>query len=312
MLEANAAMKSIVRRDTGASWKKYLTRMAKKEGIQNPTAEDLRRMDRKRTDKKVSNDDWKSPSDPDSRIARMKDGRTHLAYKAEHAVDLDSQVVLAATVHTANQSDPQTLLDTVVRAQANLLLSGSKERVQEIVADKGYHAAETLAHCRRLGLRTYIGERKSRHSRRWRDKPNELRDAVYAARRRATGRRSALLHRRRSERVERSFAHICETGAARRTWLRGLESINKRYVVHAAAHNLAVIMRKLFGFGTPRALVALGKAVATHLWTLLRVLLAVLTTLASYCAPRTLIRKRRRFDARRIREDGKQGFPTGC
>ena len=124
MLEANAAMKSIVRRDTGASWTKYLTRLAKQAGIQDPTAEDLRRMDRQRTDKKVSNADWKSPIDPDSRIARMKDGRTHLAYKAEHAVDLASEVIVAAAIHPADRSDAQTLPDTLVRAQANLLLSG--------------------------------------------------------------------------------------------------------------------------------------------------------------------------------------------
>jgi transposase len=312
MLEANAAMKSIVRRDTGASWTKYLTRLAKQAGIKNPTAEDLRRMDRQRPGKKVSNADWKSPSDPDSRIARMKDGRTHLAYKAEHAVDLDSEVIVAAAIHPADRSDAQTLPDTLVRAQTNLLMSGSEERVEEAVADKGYHAAETLRKCQLMGVRTYIGERKSKHLRRWTNKVEGLKEAVYAARRRAAGRRSPRLQRLRSERVERTFAHVCETGGARRTWLRGEESVSKRYLIQVAAHNLAIVMRKLFGFGTPRQLAALGSAFVGRLLGLLHAMLHLAVRLVIRLAKRRSNSRPTIPEVESSRRHGKRAFPTGC
>jgi transposase len=252
-LEANAAMRSIVRKDTGEDWKEYLKRLMAEEGVEDPTDEEARRFDRKRKGKKVSNKEWQSPADPDSRIARMKDGTTHLAYKAEHTVDLDSGLVLAAAVHTADQADPATLVDSVLQAQINLAAAGSKQGVEEAVADKGYHKAETLAECAEWNTRTYIPEPKGREYR-WAGKPAAWREATAANRRRVKGARSKRLQKKRSELAERSFAHVCETGGGRRTWLRGLVNVSKRYLVQVAAHNLGVLMRKLFGVGTPRAL----------------------------------------------------------
>jgi len=252
-LEANAAMKSIVRRDTGEDWTEYVERLAKEAGIVDATAEELRRFDQKRKGKKVPNDDWVSPSDPESRIAKMKDGRTHLAYKAEHAVDLETEMVVAAQVYPANQGDPETLIETIAAAQENLEEAGSEERVREAVADKGYHKAETLTDCQASHVRTYIPERKITR-RTWTDKPAGQREAVYGNRRRCRGARSKRLQRLRSERVERSFAHVCETGGARRSWIRGVMDVSKRYLIQAAAHNLGIVMRKLFGIGTPRSL----------------------------------------------------------
>jgi len=255
-LEANAAMKTIVRRDNGDDWKAYLTKLAAEAGLENPTDEELRKFDQGRKGKKVSNEAWVSSSDPDSRIAKMKDGTTHLAYKAEHAVDLASDLIVAATVHTADQGDSQTLSDTLITAEANLLLAGCETEVQEVVADKGYHAEETLAWCASVGIRTYIPERESRHGRRWTDKPPEHKAAVHGNRRRVRGRRGRKLSRLRSEYSERTFAHVCETGGARRSWLRGLINVTKRYLIHVAGRNLGVIMRSLFGVGTPRSLQA--------------------------------------------------------
>jgi hypothetical protein len=255
-LEANAAMKAIVRKETGEDWKEYLKRLAAEEGIENPTDEELRRFDKNRP-KKVSNKEWESPTDPDSRIAKMKDGRTHLAYKAEHAVDLESEFVLAATIHTADQADPATLVDSVLGAQINLVLAGRDQEVEEAVADKGYHKSETLVACEKLKVRTYIPERKHK-KRKWQDKPESWRKATEANRRRVKGVRSKRLQRLRSEYVERSFAHVCETGGGRRSWLRGLEKVTKRYLVQVAAHNLGLLMRKLFGMGKPRTLQAAG------------------------------------------------------
>jgi len=252
-LEANAAMKSIVRKDSGEDWKQYVARLAQEAGIENPTADELRRFDRKRQGKKVSNAEWQSPSDPDSRIAKMKDGRTHLAYKAEHAVDLKTEMVVAAQIYPADKGDAETLVGTLAAAQENLRDAGSDENVKEAVADKGYHKAETLADCAEALTRTYIPEPKGKR-RRWTDKPAEQRQAVYANRRRCRGERGKQLQRWRSERVERSFAHVCETGGARRSWIRGLWEVTKRYLIQVAAHNLGLIMRRLFGIGTPRSL----------------------------------------------------------
>ena len=179
MLEANAAMKSIERKDTGEDWKEYLRRLAEEAGIENPTEEDLRRFDKKRTDKKVSNDDWQSPSDPDSRIAKMKDGRTHLAYKAEHVVDLKTDLVLAAVVYEANRGDAETLAESVVVAQKNIIEADSPVNIHNAAADKGYHSAETLALMNgSLGVRTYIPEPKRKTRWKWRERPAEQKAAV--------------------------------------------------------------------------------------------------------------------------------------
>jgi transposase len=252
-LEANAAMRSIVRKDTGEDWKEYVKRLMAEDGIENPTDEEIRRFDRKRKDKKVSNKEWESPTDSDSRITKMKDGRTHLAYKAEHTVDLDSEFVLAAAVHPADQADSATLVGSVLHAQANLVLAGSEQEIEEAVADKGYHKAETLAECEQWNTRTYIPEPQGRDYD-WTDKPEAWRQATLRNRRRVQGDRSKRLQKQRSEFVERSFAHVCETGGGRRTWLRGLTNVTKRYVVQVAAHNLGLLMRKLFGIGKPRTL----------------------------------------------------------
>ena len=261
-LEANAAMKSIVRRDTGEDWKEYLTRLMQEEGLideddEPPSDEELRRFDKQRKNKKVSNDEWVSETDPDSRIARMKDGTTHLAYKAEHAVDLESELIVAAEIYHADQADTQTLEDSVQQAQTNLHEASSDTIIREVPADKGYHSAATLAAIREhTPYRTYIPEPKRDHDCRWTDKPAEQKEAVYANRRRTRGARGKRLQRLRSERVERSFAHVCETGGARRTWLCGLDKLRKRYQIAAAAHNLGVLMRSLFGIGTPRGMQA--------------------------------------------------------
>jgi transposase len=255
-LEANAAMRGIVRKDTGEDWKEYLKRLMAEQGIEDPTDEEVRRFDKGRK-KKVSNKEWESPADPDSRIAKMKDGTTHLAYKAEHVVDLGSEFVLAAEVYAADQPDPATLVDSVLKAQVNVVLAGGEQEVEEAVADKGYHKAETLADCQRCNTRTYIPEPKGRGYN-WGNKPREWRRATEGNRRRVRGARSKRLQKLRSELVERSFAHVCETGGGRRTWLRGLVNVAKRYAVQAAAHNLGLLMRKLFGMGKPRTLQGAG------------------------------------------------------
>lgn len=258
-LEADAAMKSIVRRDTGEDWSEYLRRLMKeREGVEKPTDEDLRRFDKQRKDKRVSNDEWVSETDPDSRITKMKDGTTHLAYKAEHVVDLKTELVLAASIRHADEGDADTMVDSVMEAQTNLSEAGIEVEITEAVADKGYHATDTIELADTVNVRTYIPERKIKGKRNWRNVPDEKRRAVLNNRRRVRGSRSKRLQRLRSELVERSFAHMCDTGGARRSWLHGIEKVHKRYLIAAVARNLGLVMRKLFGIGTPRGLQAEG------------------------------------------------------
>ena len=257
-LEASAAMKSIVRKDTGEDWRAYVVGLMKEQGAieseAEPSDEEIRRFDKKRKDKKVSNEDWESPTDPDARIAKMKDGRIRLAYKDEHVVDLDGELILAAEVYHADEADSQTLVDSVMEAQLHLNAAGVETAIDEAAADKGYHAAEQLELAASLSLRTYIPEPERKHKSRWTDKPPELKRAVDNNRRRTRRAKSKRLQRWRSERVERSFAHVCETGGARRTWLRGIDKVRKRVLIAAMARNLGVMMRALFGMGTPRSL----------------------------------------------------------
>jgi transposase len=261
-LEANAAMKSIVRRDSGEDWKQYLTRLMREEELleedEEPTDEDLRRFDKQRKNKKVSNDEWTSLTDPDSRITKMKDGRTHLAYKAENVVDLETDLVLAAEVYPADYGDSETLVDSLMQAQGNVNQVREDKQIEEVAADKGYHAAGTLELADALGFRTYIPEPKQRYSRRWTDKPEGHQRVVYNNRRRTKRTKGRQMQRTRSELVERTFAHMCETGGARRTWLQGLVKVRKRWLIQAAARNLGLILRNLFGIGTARSLQADG------------------------------------------------------
>lgn len=275
-LEANAAMKSIVRKETGENWQAYLTTLMREAGVigpeDKPRIDEMKRFDKSRKGKKVSNEDWESPVDPDSRITKMKDGTTHLAYKAEHAVDLESDLIVAAEIYHGIEADTRTLQDTVQAAQNHLQESGSAVEVQDVVGDKGYYSAEVLgAFAEDTTCRTYIAEPQlpAGQQRTWTDKPAGQRQAVYANRRRGRGKRGRRLQRQRSERVERTFAHVCETGGARRTWLRGIDKVRKRYLLAAAAHNLGCLMRELFGMGTPRGLQGAARRVAA-LWRTLR------------------------------------------
>jgi len=257
-LEANAAMRSIIRRDTGEGYEAFLTRLAKASGIETPTREDLAKLDRKRP-KKGSNKEWEHPNDPDAAITKMKDTRTHLAHKAEHAVDMDTQAVLAVTLPGADEGDPDTLPWTLMEAEKQLAAVSEdadagkhlhEKPLSEVVTDKGYHSNDSLTGLE--GIRTYISEPK-RGRRNWKGKP-DARDAVYANRRRIRGKRGKALLRKRGEYLERRFAHAYETGGLRRVRLRHRSNILKRLLIHIGGLNLGLVMRKIFGRGTPRGL----------------------------------------------------------
>lgn len=259
-LEANAALRSIVRRDSGQSYQEFLVGLAKASGIETPTREDLARLDRKRP-KKGSNQDWMNPHDPDAKIAKMKDGRTHLAHKVEHAVDMETGAVAGVTLQPADRGDTASIETTLEEARgvlSDVIEDGeaaeklSDEMLSEVVADKGYHSNGVLVEQAALGVRTYVSEPK-RGRRNWRKKAAE-KEAVYANRRRIRGRRGKELMRQRGELIERSFAHCYETGAMRRTHLREHPNILKRLLLHVAGFNLGLVMRHRFGIGKPRVL----------------------------------------------------------
>jgi transposase len=258
-LEANAALKSIVRRDNGQSYDEYLKELAQAAGIEDPTREQMARLDRKRK-KKGSNRDWVSPSDPDARITKMKDGRTHLAHKAEHAVDLTSGALVAMTLAPASEGDTTTIHKTLAEAQA-AVAQVSERGVEEVVADKGYHSGAVLTKIHEQEVRSYIPE-PERGRRKWQGEGKaEERQRTYENRRRVRGERNKRLQKLRSELTERTFAHLYETGGMRRIHLRGRNNILKRLVVHGAAFNLSLILRKLLGVGKPRQLPGLGSQI---------------------------------------------------
>jgi len=261
-LEANAAMKSIVRRDNGDDWREYLRKLYEEEtGESNPSDDELRRFDKKRKNKKVSNEEWVSKTDSDAKIGKMKDGRTHLKYKAENAVDLETEIIVAAEIYHGDQGDTTTIEDTIIAAQTHLNEAQTECEIEEIVADKGYHSDECLDQLQNdLGQRTYIPEKHRNGKRKAKGKSPQVNHSYYRNKRNAKGKRGRKLQRQRSERVERTFAHLCDTGGARRTWLRGLEKVQKRYKMAATAFNLGRILRSLLGAGKPRRLAVLAEA----------------------------------------------------
>ena len=260
-LEANAAMKSIVRRDTGESYMAYLKRLAEAEGIETKDAAALLRMDRKRK-KKTSNEDWQSPVDTDAEITKLKDGRTALAYKAENAVDMATGAIVAVTTHSGAAADTTTVQGTVIEAGlavADLIAEKTPEGkfdvhpegVEEVVADKGYHSNDVMVGLAEMEVRSYVAE-PDRGPRNWEGKTAE-KEAVYGNRRRITGDRGKRLQRQRGERIERNFAHQFDTGGLDRLYVRGLENVHKKFLIQAAACNLALLLRSTYGSGKPRA-----------------------------------------------------------
>ena len=275
-LEANAALRSIVRRLTGESYQDFLKKLAAESGIETPTREQLAKLDRNRKNK-GSNQDWVNPHDPDAKIAKMKDGSTHLAHKSEHAVDTDTGAIVAVTVQGAERGDTQTLGRTLSEAAGQLAAvaedPAAEEQlapggIEELVADKGYHSQQVLEDLEKFGIRSYVAspERpkgnnkasgsdtkcKGKRKRRGPKRRTKMTPQVRANRRRVKGRRGKRLQRQRGERVERPFAHLFETGGMRRVHLRGRGNISKRLLIHTAGFNLSLLLRSLFGVGKPR------------------------------------------------------------
>ena len=280
-MEANAALRAIVRRGTGEGYREMLERLAVESGIATPTAEDLIRLDRQRKGKRLSNRDWASPSDSEARIAKLKDGRTHLAYKPEHAVDLDTGAIVAAEIHLADRGDPATLPATLEAAEANLAAVEAAPTAAdpaELVADKGYHSRAGLKELEDGAWKSRIAEKEQPGVSRWHG-DEDARRAVYNNRARLRSGAAKEAFRLRAELCERSFALTLDRGGMRRAWLRGRANLRKRYLVHVAGYNLGLIMRLLVGAGTPREFVARASAHLLVLTTTDRAVLMILTVM---------------------------------
>lgn len=280
-LRADASMRSIVRRDTREDYAAFVKRLASEDAGCEVTAEEARAFDKQRS-KRTSNREWVSSVDADARIARLKDGRTRLAYKAEHVTDLETGVLLTARVLSADAGDGETLVGSVSDATERVARvrvadadasddpaaaassddddppgggAGSSNGAAgvRVVGDKGYHKATAIRDLKEAGFRSVIPERKVRGQRRWADKGGRATAvAVYQNRARVQRSLGRSWLRKRGEFVERSFAHLCDTGGTRRSRLRGQANVQKRYWIAAAALNLGAIMRHRFGSGTPR------------------------------------------------------------
>lgn len=282
-LEANAALRSIVRRLTGESYQDFLQKLAAESGIETPTREQLAKLDRDRKNK-GSNEDWVNPHDRDAKITKMKDGRTHLAHKSEHAVDIETGAIVAVSLQGADLGDTQTLGQTLSEAAAQLAAVAqdpvandelAPAGIEELVADKGYHSKQVLKDLEKFDIRSYVasperpkrkhkasrggrckGKRKRRGNKKW----AKMTSQVRANRRRVRGRRGKRLQRQRGELVERPFAHLFETGGMRRVHLRGRGNISKRLLIHTAGFNLSLLLRTVCGTGKPRQMRELGAA----------------------------------------------------
>jgi transposase len=310
-LEANAALRSIVWRDTGESYQDFLTKLAQASGIETPTRADLARIDRKRK-KKGSNDDWTHPHDPDAKITKMKDGRTHLAHKVEHAVDLETGAIVGVTVQDADDGDTTTSIETLIDAAERVeVVRPDGDGIQEIVGDKGYHSNQSLVDLEAVGVRSYISE-PDRGRRKWKKNP-DARDAVYRNGPRIRGARGKRLLQLRGELLERPFAHLYETGGMRRVHLRGHTNILKRLLIHVGGFNLGLLMRQLIGVGTPRGLQ--GRVIAI-LGTLLTLIRSCWEPVVRHRPLHALLSMRERLSIARdalVQVGGVEtGFTTGC
>ena len=253
VLEANASLRGLVNRNTGEAYWDYVKGLAAESGIDPQDSAAVRKFDRKRP-KKMSNQEWENPDDPDAKIGPKKDGATDMIYKPETVVDLDSGAIVGAEILPGNQADHQEASTHILEAQRTINVARGEAAtvltVETSTADKGYFEVSQLQALQHEQIKTVICDPiRQRHL----DKLSESeRQAVQAAHRSAQSQYGQKLLRRRGMHLERAFAHILDCGGMRRATLRGRQNLNKRFKLAAAFYNLSQLMRNLFGIGTPK------------------------------------------------------------
>jgi transposase len=269
VLEANAALRSLEHRLTGEAYAEYVRKLAEAAGVDGSDAAAVRRFDKKRPDRKTSNDEWQNPHDPDAKIGRTKRGATRMIYKPEHVVDLETGAIVDADVRPGDEHDTADLTDKVlaVEARMNVAVGDSKDtqRVELLAGDMGYFKADEIWLLHEVGIETAI--RDPLCNRRLDKLTDGERAAIEAARRTVDSDLGKAVLKLRAEVVERSMAHVLDCGGARRTTLRGRENIRKRYLIQAACANLSLLMRHLTGLGTPKQALAAACGVLMHIFS---------------------------------------------
>ena len=289
VMEANASLRALVNRNTAEQYWDYVKRLAAEQGIDPEDAAAVRKFDRQRPGK-GSNQDWENPHDPDAKIGPRKHGGTDMIYKPETVVDLNTGAVVQAEVQPGDHTDHQGLATTILEAQQRINEARGEAAdaltVETVTADKGYYAVEQLQALQHEEIKTVIADPVS--NRRLDKLQPEQRQAVQAALRSTRSKYGKALLRRRGMHIERSFAHILDCGGMRRATLRGWENLNKRFKLATAFYNLSQLMRKLFGFGTPKQLAALARALFWVLARLLSLVAAMTWGAAAQPRPRKL------------------------
>lgn len=313
VIEANASLRALVHRNTGEDYWEYVKKLAAAQGIDPEDDAAVRKFDRHRPGK-GSNQEWVNPHDPDAKIGRTKNGATDMIYKPEVVVDLDTGAIVQAAVNPGDQADHQDLAGRVLEAQQtiNAVREESPETltIQTATADKGYYQVAELEALQNEQVKTVISDPID--NRRVDKLPAEQQEVVRAARRAVKSQRGKKLLARRGMHIERTFAHILDCGGARRTTLRGQENLNKRYKLAAAIYNLSQLMRKLFGFGTPKQLEALGRGFFPTFWVLWRSIPRRLRTVARSLLARLYIGAKVLFGRQTIGFRKIRVFSTGC
>ena len=317
VIEANASLRALVHRNTEEQYWDYVKRRAAEQGIDPEDTAAVRRFDRHRPGK-GSNQEWQNPHDPDAKIGRTKDGATDMIYKPEAVVDLDTGAIVQADVHLGDQADHKEMAPRVLEAQQTINQACEQPldtlTATSVTSDKGYYAVDQLQTLQLEGIRTVISDPID--NRRVDKLEPQKQRAVRAARRSVKSQSGKTLLRRRGMHIERSFAHILDCGGMRRTTLRGWENLNKRFKLAAAFYNLSQLMRKLFGFGTPKQLAAAMRRGGRRLfWRLASIIIQLVAVVAgisstSQCAWRELWEVFRYGRENDLSENGV--ISTGC
>lgn len=260
VMEANASLRGLVNRNTGEAYWDYVKRLAAESGINPQDSAAVRKFDRKRP-KKMRNDEWENPDEPEAKIGPKKDGATDMIYRPEVVADLDTGAIVGAEILLGNQADHQAVCTHILAAQEAINTARAEPpevlTVETATADKGYFEVTQLVALQQEQIKTVIADPVSN---RRLDKLDETgRQAVKAAHRSTQSKYGKALLRRRGMHLERAFAHILDCGGMRRATLRGRQNLNKRFKLAAAFYNLSQLMRKLFGIGTPRQCEAMAR-----------------------------------------------------
>ena len=255
VIEANASLRSLTERNTEEGYWTYVQRLARAAGLETTDGAELRNFDRKRVGKKMSNEQWQNPHDPDAKIGRTKDGATDMVYLPEHTVDLDTGAIVQAQVLPGDHRDSEELSERVIEAVVNVQEAQGRtdpEAVPEtLTSDKGYFSLLEIGRLQELSLKTVISDPR-RAQRRFDKLSSAERQSLARAQRSVSSKYGRKLLRKRGQHIERSFAHVLDAGGMRRATLRGLENLNKRHQIAAACYNLSQLLRRLYGVGTPK------------------------------------------------------------